>query len=264
MNPSTEEILQAFENLPTDKIIILPNNKNIILAAQQTASVTVKKVAVIPCTSVPQGLSAMLRLDPDGNMERVVKEMNEAIKEVETGEITVATRSVELNGVDVQQGQVIALLNGKLVAAAATLEEPAWSCWKKPAPKTANASPCFTANNISRQEVNRIVDLIRYKLPRARDRTARRRPAALPVHYLDRVAHFMSSICILTDSSAQFPQLGFRGAEHVRVIPFDIELNGPCTKKARICAQTTCPSAPAKRCTRAWLLLPSQNFKSCT
>ena len=115
MNPSTEEILQAIENLPTDKIIILPNNKNIILAAQQTASVTVKNVAVIPCSSVPQGLSAMLRLDPDGNMERVVKEMNEAIKEVETGEITVATRTVELNGVNVQEGQVIALLNGKLV-----------------------------------------------------------------------------------------------------------------------------------------------------
>jgi uncharacterized protein len=70
MNPSTEEILQAIENLPTDKIIILPNNKNIILAAQQTASVTVKNVSVIPCTSVPQGLSAMLRLDPEGKLER--------------------------------------------------------------------------------------------------------------------------------------------------------------------------------------------------
>jgi DAK2 domain fusion protein YloV len=111
------------ENLPTDRIIILPNNKNIILAAQQCASVTVKNVSVIPCTSVPQGLSAMLRLDPDGNMERVVKEMNEAIKEVETGEVTVATRSVELNGVDVQQGQAIAMHNGKLVVSAATVDE---------------------------------------------------------------------------------------------------------------------------------------------
>ncbi len=146
MNPSTEEILQAIENLPTDKVIILPNNKNIILAAQQTASVTVKNVAVIPCSSVPQGLSAMLRLDPDGNMERMVKEMNEAIKEVETGEITVATRTVELNGVNVQRrpGNCAAeWQTGCCPPPPST--RPAWICWKRPAPTTANGLPCFMA-----------------------------------------------------------------------------------------------------------------------
>ncbi len=165
MNPSTEEILQAVENLVTDKIIILPNNKNIILAAQQTASVTVKNVAVIPCSSIPQGLSAMLRLDPDGNMERVVKEMNEAIKEVESGEITVATRSVELNGVNVQEGQVIALLNGKLVMSAATLDDDVLGLLEKADTESRERITLFYGNNISRQEVNRIVDLIRSKFP---------------------------------------------------------------------------------------------------
>ncbi len=165
MNPSTEEILQAVENLVTDKIIILPNNKNIILAAQQTASVTVKNVAVIPCSSIPQGLSAMLRLDPDGNMERVVKEMNEAIKEVESGEITVATRSVELNGVNVQEGQVIALLNGKLVMSAATLDDAVLGLLEKADTESRERITLFYGNNISRQEVNRIVDLIRSKFP---------------------------------------------------------------------------------------------------
>jgi uncharacterized protein len=132
MNPSTEEILRAIDNLPTDNVIILPNNKNIILAAQQTVSVTVKNVSVIPCSSVPQGLSAMLRLDPEGSMERVVKEMNESLREVETGEVTVATRTVELNGVNVQQGQAIALHNGKLVVASSTVKKPAWACCSMP------------------------------------------------------------------------------------------------------------------------------------
>jgi DAK2 domain fusion protein YloV len=165
MNPSTEEILQAIENQVTDKIIILPNNKNIILAAQQTASVTVKNVAVIPCSSIPQGLSAMLRLDPDGSMERVVKEMNEAIKEVETGEITVATRSVELNGVNVREGQVIALLNGKLTVAAATLDEAILDLLHKAGTEDRERITLFYGNNISRQEVNRVVDLVRSNFP---------------------------------------------------------------------------------------------------
>jgi uncharacterized protein len=165
MNPSTEEILHAIENLPTDRVIILPNNKNIILAAQQTASVTVKNVSVIPCSSVPQGLSAMLRYDRSGNMERVVKEMNEAIKEVETGEITIATRTVELNGVNVQEGQVIALLNGKLVMSAASLDEAVLGLLSKADTDNRERITLFYGNNITRPEVNRIIDIIRTKYP---------------------------------------------------------------------------------------------------
>lgn len=165
MNPSTEEILRAIENQPTDKVIILPNNKNIILAAQQTASVTVKNVSVIPCTSVPQGLSAMLRLDPDGKMERIVKEMNEAIKEVETGEVTVATRTVELNGINVTEGQVIALHNGKLVTAAANLEDAVMGLLEKSGTDERERITLFYGANISKQDVNHIVDAIRTAYP---------------------------------------------------------------------------------------------------
>ena len=165
MNPSTEEILHAIENLPTDKVIILPNNKNIILAAQQTASVTVKKVAVIPCSSVPQGLSAMLRLDPEGNMDRVVKEMNDSLRDVETGEVTVATRTVELNGVNVQQGQAIGLHNGKLVVAASTVEEACLGLLKHAGTTERERITLFYGSNITRQEVNQIVDAIRENYP---------------------------------------------------------------------------------------------------
>jgi hypothetical protein len=165
MNPSTEEILHAFENLHTDKVIILPNNKNIILAAQNAATLTVKNVAVIPSSTVPQGLSAMLRLVGDADFDHVVSEMNEAIHEVETGEVTIATRSVEINGVDVKTGEVIALLNGKLINAAPTIEEACEKLLKSAKTEDRERITIFYGNNISKNEVNKIVDDIRLIYP---------------------------------------------------------------------------------------------------
>lgn len=165
MNPSTEEILKAFENLPTDKIIILPNNKNIVMAARTAASMSVKRVAVIPSTSVPQGLSAMLRLDPDGDFDEIVKEMEVALGDVETGEITIATRSVEINGVEVQEGQVIALHNGKLVKSAENLEEACLGLLEEANAREKERITLFYGDSISKSEVNQIVDKIRAAYP---------------------------------------------------------------------------------------------------
>ncbi|MCJ7433598.1 MAG: DAK2 domain-containing protein, partial [Anaerolineales bacterium] len=103
MNPSTQEILAAFENLPTDKIIILPNNKNIVMAANQAKEVTVKNVAVVPSKTIPQGLTAMLSLDSHGDVSVIAEKMMKALSSVITGEITVATRSVEIDGVKVKE-----------------------------------------------------------------------------------------------------------------------------------------------------------------
>ena len=123
MNPSVQELVGAFENLPTDKVIILPNNKNIILAAQNAAKVSVKQIAIIPTRNAPQGFAAMLRLNPEGTLEENEESMQEAIQEVHTGDITVATRSVEIDGVEVEKGEVIALYDGQLVSSAPTIEE---------------------------------------------------------------------------------------------------------------------------------------------
>ena len=123
MNPSTQQIIAAFENLPTNNVVILPNNKNIILAAKAAAEMTVKKIRVIESRTVPQGLAAMMRLAPDGDFEQVAKEMSAAIDDVQTGEITTATRNVEIDGVKVKEGEIIGLLNGKLVGCSPTLEE---------------------------------------------------------------------------------------------------------------------------------------------
>ncbi len=165
MNPSTQEIIHAFENLPTDKIILLPNNKNIILTANTTASLTVKKVAVIPSCSVPQGLAAMMRLIPDGDFDSVVEEMTAALEDVETGEITIATRDVEIDGVQVEEGQVIALLNGKLILSATDVEKACLDLLEKAHADHFELITLFSGQNITKKEAGRIADRIRDRYP---------------------------------------------------------------------------------------------------
>ncbi len=165
MNPSTQEIIGSFENLPTDRVIILPNNKNIILAAKTAAELTVKKVAVIPSRSVPQGLAAMLRLIPDGDLDSVVEDMIAALDEVQTCEITIATRDVEIDGVEVQEGQVIGLYNGKLVLSETSLENACLGILQHAGADEYELITLFYGSNLSRQDALRISDLVREAYP---------------------------------------------------------------------------------------------------
>ncbi len=162
-NPSTQDILNSFENLPTDKIIILPNNKNIIMAANQAKEVTVKQVAVVPTRTVPQGLTAMLSLQPDGVLDSVSEKMTKALSAVKTGEITVAVRNVEIDGVDVKEGQVIALLDGKLIASANSVEDACVSLLEKADAAEHELITFYYGQDLPRAEANRIADLMREK-----------------------------------------------------------------------------------------------------
>ena len=161
MNPSTKDILDAFENLPTDKVIILPNNKNIILAAQQAKDVTVKDVHIIPCRTVPQGLAAMMHLNPEGDLEAVVARMTKAIEDVTTIEITTATRTVEIDGVSVEQGHVIALVDGKLAVSTVSVEAACLGALGQAVTAERELITLFYGEDISSNEANRIVDAIR-------------------------------------------------------------------------------------------------------
>src|SRR6266542_4311469 len=163
MNPSTQDILNSFENMPTDKIIILPNNKNIVMAANQAKGVTVKKVAVVPSKTIPQGLAAMLSLQPDGELDAVADKMTKALSTVQTGEITVATRSVEIDDVKVETGQVIALLDGKLVASASSVEEGCLELLEKAHADEDELVTLFYGQDMPHIEANRIADVIRKK-----------------------------------------------------------------------------------------------------
>jgi uncharacterized protein len=165
MNPSIKELLASFENLPTDKVIILPNNKNIILAAKEAASMTVKQVAVIPTINVPQGLSAMFRLIPDMEFSEIVDAMKEAIDEVETGEITTATRTVEIDNVQVEKGEVIALHNGKLVTSTKSIEAACEELLIAADTKEYERITLFYGEDIKQNKVNQIADKIRTIYP---------------------------------------------------------------------------------------------------
>lgn len=165
MNPSTQDIMAAFENLPTNNIIILPNNKNIILAAEAAAELTVKKVQVVKSRTVPQGLAAMMRLAPNGNFEDVVREMTAALEEVETGEITTATRTVEIDGVKVKEGQIIGMLNGKLIVSSSDLAEACLSLLGKVKMDNYELITMFYGNNISVDEANQIAAQIEEAYP---------------------------------------------------------------------------------------------------
>jgi DAK2 domain fusion protein YloV len=111
MNPSVRELLQAVESAPSDNIILLPNNKNIVSAASQVQSLTSKKVKVIPTRNIPQGIAAFLAFGYDMNLEKNAQAMEKAIKKVRAIEVTRAVRGTRLNGLEIRKGQFIAMLN---------------------------------------------------------------------------------------------------------------------------------------------------------
>ena len=165
MNPSTQEILAAFEDLPTDKIIILPNNKNIMMAAKSAAEVSVKQVEVIPSVTVPQGLAAMLRLIPGQELADVAKDMNSATKEVESGEITTAVRDVEIDGIEVKEGEIISLHNGKLVGSNKSLKEGCLIFLETAKAEDLELITLFHGENISKEDAEEMAEFIQEKYP---------------------------------------------------------------------------------------------------
>lgn len=116
MNPSTQDFLAAINHLHANSILILPNNSNIILTAQQASSMTEKEVYVVPAKTIPQGINAMLAFNVGAPLETNNRQMHHAITQVQTIEITQAVRDTTINGVQVKNGDVIGLLNDVLVA----------------------------------------------------------------------------------------------------------------------------------------------------
>ncbi|MFC1874207.1 DAK2 domain-containing protein [Chloroflexota bacterium] len=116
MNPSTKDILQAVKSVASGKVIILPNNKNIVLTAEQVQSLTDKIIEVVPTQTIPQGVAALLSFDYEADFETNTKLMTEAKSAVKTIEITRAVRSAQLDGLNIRKNQAIGLLDGDLLA----------------------------------------------------------------------------------------------------------------------------------------------------
>jgi uncharacterized protein len=127
MNPSTADILAAIESTPATEVLVLPNNANVILSAEQAAELSEKPVRVIPSRSVSAGLAAIVRYLPSLDAAENETAMLEALAQVTTGEVTVASRDVQLDGIDVQKGAWLGLADGTAVASSSDFEEVAYA-----------------------------------------------------------------------------------------------------------------------------------------
>jgi len=165
MNPSTEEILQAVESVPSNRVVILPNNKNIILAAQQARDLSDKRVVVVPTRTIPQGIAAILALNYQADLETNARVMTEAAEEVQTGEVTVATRDVTLNGVSVRQGQVIGIHDGELVVAGDTPDEVVEALLERMNPSELEIVTLYYGADVTAEAAEALAERLEEKYP---------------------------------------------------------------------------------------------------
>ena len=165
MNPSTEEILQAVASVPHNRVIILPNNKNIIMAARQAAEVSEKRATVVPTRTIPQGIGALLAFNYQADLEENAEEMWEAAQEVHTGEVTTATRDVVLNSVEIHQGQIIGIHDGELDIVADSPEEAVEKLLERMGTKELEIVTLYFGDGISQASAEALAETLQEKYP---------------------------------------------------------------------------------------------------
>ena len=131
MNPSTEDILAAIQSCPAHTVFVLPNNKNIIMAAEQAVKLADRRVCVLQTRTIPQGIAALLAFDPSADYASNSSEMTRAFERVKTGQITFAARDSEFDGQKIKEGEVLALDNGKLAFVEEDVGKAAYRLIKK-------------------------------------------------------------------------------------------------------------------------------------
>ena len=165
MNPSTEELLKAVESTQADEVIILPNNKNIVMAAEQAKALSEKNVEVVPTITVPQGISALLALNYQADLATNVRTMVEAAESIQTAEITTAVRSVQIDGMDVAEGEVIGLVNGKLRAKGDHPNKVAMDALEKMDAEDFEIVTIYYGESITADEAQQLADQIADSYP---------------------------------------------------------------------------------------------------
>jgi DAK2 domain fusion protein YloV len=166
MNPSVRDIVHAVEGVNSDQIVILPNNKNIVLTASQVHELTPKKVAVIPSKTLPQGVAALLAFNYEGEFDENIEAMEDAITKVTTIEITRAVRSTKINNLNVVEGQAIAIVDDdNLVAAGDKDTEVLFDALDKTSIKKAEVITTYYGEGVSESEAEDVAKWIRNKYP---------------------------------------------------------------------------------------------------
>ena len=153
MNPSTEAILKEVNRTPSEVVFILPNNKNIIMAAQQCEGLTEKQIIVIPTATVPQGITAMMSFDPDEtDPQTIAQAMVAAAQTVSTAQITYAARNSDFDGFAINEGDYLALLDGKLFGTSRSMDELLDKLSQHAAQAGAEYINIYTGEGVSQEE----------------------------------------------------------------------------------------------------------------
>lgn len=165
MNPSTQELLHAIEAQDAKDVIVLPNNGNVILAAEKAKELSQKNVAIVPSETVPQGISALLAFNYQADMEKNVKAMEKATQNIQTAEITRAIRSVNINDLEVQEGEIIGLLNGDLVASGKAIDEVAFALVERAKTSEHEIITVYYGEEVALPQAEELVNRIQERCP---------------------------------------------------------------------------------------------------
>ena len=163
MNPATEDILAAIQSVPAKTVFVLPNNKNIIMAAEQAQKLADRKVVVLPTRTVPQGMTAMLNFDPGLSADENAVNMMSAAEHVDTGLITYAARDSEYDGRSIKKGEIMALQNGKIVSTGTDITKMTYRLARSMKKKDTQFITVISGCDVSDEDAEKTTDLVRAK-----------------------------------------------------------------------------------------------------
>ena len=165
MNPSAEDIASACDKVPANNVIVFPNNKNIILAAEQANDLTSKNLIVIPTRSIPEGITASLSFNPDGTVEENAESMQDAIKGVHSGAVTYAVRDTHVDGFDLAVGEIIGLDDKAILAKGKAVNETTIKLVEKMMTEDTMNITLFYGEDIREEEANGLAETLSEKFP---------------------------------------------------------------------------------------------------
>ncbi|MEW4326054.1 DAK2 domain-containing protein [Rossellomorea marisflavi] len=163
MNPSTEDIVKAVEEVNAKKVIIMPNNKNIIMAAEQAAEVLSQEVAVVPTKTVPQGMSALLAFNPGASVSENQAGMSEAAKQVKSGQVTFAVRDTSIDGITISKDDFMGIDEGKIVIAERDLKKAATGLLEQMLDEDSEILTIIYGEDVSEGDVESLQEYIEQK-----------------------------------------------------------------------------------------------------
>jgi hypothetical protein len=165
MNPSCAEIAEAINSVASDRIIVLPNNKNVIPAAQQAATMAKKKVTVLSTRSVPQGLAALIAYNSEGNLDTNVSEMTRAVERVRSIEVTRAVRDAKIDDLNIKTGNFISLVDGSIKVASKSLLEAVEGAFEAIDATSAEIASLYYGDDITAEEATCLCQSLKEKYP---------------------------------------------------------------------------------------------------